>query len=90
MVALTTSLSFVYAWLRFGSGSVWPSTLAHAAANAQAGIALLVLAPAADSLLRPPFGLIAVAPIAVFALVLLLTGRLKPAPALATVAEPHG
>jgi uncharacterized protein len=55
MVALTTSLSFVYAWLRFGSGSVWPSTLAHAAANAQARIALLVLAPAADSLLRPPF-----------------------------------
>jgi membrane protease YdiL (CAAX protease family) len=90
MVALTTSLSFIYAWLRFRSGSVWPSTLAHAAANAQAGIALLVLAPAGDSLLRPPFGLIAVTPIAVFAVVLLLTGRLNPTPALATVAEPHG
>jgi CAAX protease family protein len=87
MVALTTSLSFIYAWLRFRSGSVWPSTLAHAAANAQAGFALLVLAPAGDSLLRPPFGLIAVTPIAVFALVLLLTGRLNPTPAPPSVAE---
>lgn len=57
-------------------GSVWPSTLAHAAANAQAGIALLVLAPAGNSLLRPPYGLIEVVPIAALGLVLLATGRL--------------
>lgn len=80
MVPITTAFGLVLAWLRFRSGSVWPSTLAHAAANAQAGIALLVLAPAGDSLLRPPYGLIEVAPIAVIALLLLLTGRLHPMP----------
>ncbi|HEU5438936.1 MAG TPA: CPBP family intramembrane glutamic endopeptidase [Ktedonobacterales bacterium] len=90
MVLLTTALSFVYAWLRFRSGSVWPSTLAHAAANAQAGIALLVLAPPADSLLRPPYGLIEVAVIAAFALVLLFTGRLNPRTAPSTVNTERG
>jgi membrane protease YdiL (CAAX protease family) len=82
MVLLTTAFGFVLAWLRFRSGSVWPSTLAHAAANAQANIALLVLAPAGNSLLRPPFGLIGVAPIAALALFLLATRRLRPAPAV--------
>ena len=72
------ALGVVFAWLRFRSGSVWPSTLAHAAINAQYGIALLVLAPAGDSLLRPPVGVIGVAPIAVLALTLVVTGRLRP------------
>jgi membrane protease YdiL (CAAX protease family) len=80
MVLVATAFGVILAWLRFRSGSVWPPTLAHAAANAQVGIALLVLAPAGDSLLRPAYGLIGVAPIAVVALVLLLTGRLNPAP----------
>ncbi len=77
MVLVTVALSVVYAWLRFRSGSVWPSTLAHAAANAQLGIALLVLAPPGDSLLRPPLGLIGLAPIVVVALVLVVTGRVR-------------
>jgi membrane protease YdiL (CAAX protease family) len=72
-------LTFVYAWLRFRSGSVWPSTLAHAAANAQAGFALLILAPAGNSLLRPPYGVIDVVPIALLGLILVLTGRVNPA-----------
>jgi membrane protease YdiL (CAAX protease family) len=76
MVLVTTAFGFVLAWLRFRSGSIWPSTLAHAAANAQVGFTLLVLAPAGGSLLRPAYGLIGVVPIAVVALVLLLTGRL--------------
>jgi membrane protease YdiL (CAAX protease family) len=78
MVLFTVALGVVFAWLRFRSGSVWPSTLAHAALNAQYGLALLVLAPAGDSLLRPSVGLIGVAPIAVLALVLIVTGRLRP------------
>jgi membrane protease YdiL (CAAX protease family) len=80
MVLVTTAFGVILAWLRFRSGSVWPSTLAHAAANAQVGITLLVLAPAGDSLLRPAYGLIGVTPIAVVALLLLLTGRLNPSP----------
>jgi membrane protease YdiL (CAAX protease family) len=78
MVLFTIALGVVFAWLRFRSGSVWPSTLAHAAINAQAGIALLVLAPAGNSLLRPPVGVIGVAPIALLAVVLVVTGRLRP------------
>jgi membrane protease YdiL (CAAX protease family) len=77
MVLFTTALGVVFAWLRFRSGSVWPSTLAHAAINAQAGIAVLVLAPARDSLVRPPVGLIGVAPIAVLAIALVIGGRLR-------------
>jgi membrane protease YdiL (CAAX protease family) len=78
MVLFTVALGVVFAWLRFRSGSVWPSTLAHAALNAQYGIALLVLAPLGDSLLRPAVGVIGVAPMAVLALVLVATGRLRP------------
>jgi membrane protease YdiL (CAAX protease family) len=77
MVLFTVALGVIFAWLRFRSGSVWPSTLAHAALNAQAAIGLLVLAPAGDSLLRPPVGLIGVAPFAVVAIILIATGRLR-------------
>lgn len=34
MVLGTTAMGVIFAWLRFRSGSVWPSTLAHAALNA--------------------------------------------------------
>jgi membrane protease YdiL (CAAX protease family) len=78
MALFTVALGVVFAWLRFRSGSVWPSTLAHAAINAQAGFAALTLAPAADSLLRPPVGLIGVVPIAALAVALVATGRLRP------------
>jgi membrane protease YdiL (CAAX protease family) len=77
MVLFTVALGIVFAWLRFRSGSVWPSTLAHAAINAQYGFALLVLAPARDSLLRPPVGLIGVLPLAVLAVALLVTGNVR-------------
>jgi uncharacterized protein len=86
MVLFTTALSLVFAWLRFRSGSVWPSTLAHAAVNAQYGFALLVLAPAGDPLLRPPVGLIGVAPVLALGVFLAATGRLRPQSAQADVA----
>ena len=65
MVVFTVSLGIVFAWLRFRSGSVWPSTLAHAAFNAQAGFGLLLLNPA-NPLLRSPIGLSGLAPIIAF------------------------
>lgn len=76
MVIFTVALGMIFAWLRFRSGSVWPSTLAHAALNAQAGFAALLLSPA-DSLLRAPIGLIGLVPMLVFALWLAATGRLN-------------
>ena len=79
MVIFTISLSMIFAWLRFRSGSVWPSTLAHAELNAQAGFGLLLLSPA-NSLLRVPIGIIGLVPMIVFATWLAATGRLKPEP----------
>ncbi len=77
MVVFTTAYSFFFAWLRFRSGSVWPSTLAHATLNALAGFGLLLLSHG-DSLVRPPLGLIGLVPLVALAIWLAVTGRLKP------------
>jgi membrane protease YdiL (CAAX protease family) len=87
MVIFTVALSMIFAWLRFRSGSVWPSTLAHAALNAQAGFAIVFLSQA-DSLLRAPIGIIGLLPTIAFAIWLAVTGRLKPDLLQATVTEP--
>ena len=87
MVIFTVALSMIFAWLRFRSGSVWPSTLAHAAFNAQAGFAIVFLSQA-DSLLRAPIGIIGLLPTIAFAIWLAVTGRLKPDLPQATVTEP--
>jgi membrane protease YdiL (CAAX protease family) len=76
MVVFTTSMSIVFAWLRFASGSIWPAVLAHAAFNTQSTLAYLVLSPA-NSLLRPPAGLCTIIPAASVALWIVLTGRLS-------------
>src|SRR5438874_3641236 len=57
MVVFTVALGMIFAWLRFRSGSVWPSVVAHAAFNAQAGFAAIFLSRA-DSLLGAPIGLV--------------------------------
>lgn len=77
MMLFCVLLSVIFAWLRFRSGSVWPSTLAHAAYNAQAGFGAIALS-AGDSLLRAPIGLLGLVPMFIFALFLTVTGRLKP------------
>ena len=65
-----------FGWLRFRSGSVWPSVMGHAAFNAQAGFGVLLLSPA-DSLVRAPIGLVGLVPMIAFAIWLAATGRLK-------------
>jgi membrane protease YdiL (CAAX protease family) len=87
MVVFTVSLSMIFAWLRFRSGSVWPSTLAHAAINAQAPFAIVFLSQA-DSLLRAPIGIIGLIPMIAFAIWLAVTGRLQPDLPQANVIEP--
>lgn len=88
MIIFTTALSCIFAWLRFRSGSVWPSTLAHAAVNAQLGCAFIFLSHG-DSLLGAPIGILGLIPMLLFALWLILTGRLNPVPApLTTPAMP--
>ncbi|HXZ05153.1 MAG TPA: CPBP family intramembrane glutamic endopeptidase, partial [Ktedonobacteraceae bacterium] len=87
MVIFTIALSMIFAWLRFRSGSIWPSTLAHAALNAQAGFAIVLLSQA-DSLLRAPIGIIGLLPTIAFAIWLAVTGRLKPDLPETAVIEP--
>ena len=79
MVVFTTALSMVFTWLRFRSGSVWPSTLAHAAYNGQAGFGTLLLSRT-DSLLSAPIGIIGLIPAMAFAIWLAATGRLQAQP----------
>jgi len=76
MVIFTVALGMIFAWLRFRSGSVWPSVMGHAAFNAQAGFGVLLLSPA-DSLVRAPIGLVGLVPMIAFAIWLAATGRLK-------------
>ncbi len=85
MVVFTVALGMVFAWLRFRSGSVWPSTLAHAAFNAQAGFGFILLSQG-NPLLRAPIGLIGLVPMIAFAIWLAATGRLKAEPN--QIAEP--
>jgi len=76
MVVFTTALGIIFAWFRFCSGSVWPSTLSHAAFNAQTGFGVLFLSPG-NPFLRPPIGLLGLAPMIAFAIWLIVTGRLR-------------
>lgn len=76
MVIFTVALGMIFAWLRFRSGSVWPSVLGHAAYNAQAGFGVLLLSPG-NPLLRAPIGLVGLVPMIAFAIWLAATGRLK-------------
>jgi len=84
MVLFTVSLSVIFTWLRFRSGSIWPSTLAHAAINAQAGFGILLLSHV-DSLIAVPIGIIGLIPMIAFAIWLAATGRLKPEPDNVTI-----
>ena len=77
MVVFATAFSLIYAWLRFRTESVWSSTLAHAALNAQATLVVLALSRA-DSLLAAPVGLMGIIPAAAVALWLAFTGRIQP------------
>lgn len=77
MIVFCMSLGVIQAWLRFRSGSVWPPVLAHAAINAQAGFAILTLSRS-DSLLGAPIGLFGLVPMIVLAIVLIVSGQLRP------------
>ena len=79
MVIFTVALGMIFAWLRFRSGSIWPSTMAHAAFNAQYGFGAIFLSPA-DSLVRAPIGIIGLIPMLLIAMGLAFTGRLRPEP----------
>jgi uncharacterized protein len=67
----------ILAWLRFSSGSVWPCVLAHAAINAPAGLIVLALSRAGNTLIAPPVGVLGMLPFWAFAAWLIVSGRLQ-------------
>lgn len=75
MVLFTSAWSFILAWLRLRSGSLWPGALAHGALNAQAGLVALALSRT-DPLLAAPVGLLGVVPAVLLAAWLVASGRL--------------
>ena len=64
------AMSAFFAALRLRSNSIWPSTLAHGALNAQASVVTVLLAPM-EGVLNAPIGLLGALPFALAALVLL-------------------
>lgn len=76
----STTLSIILAWLRFRSGSIWPTVLAHAMGNQAAALALLAFVTPGNLYLSTPVGLIGILLSAAFAIWLMATGRLNPEP----------
>jgi uncharacterized protein len=74
---VTVPLSIVFAWLRFRSGSIWPTTLAHAVVNQAAALALVAFVTPANLYLGAPIGVLGILPFAAFAIWLMATGRVK-------------
>jgi membrane protease YdiL (CAAX protease family) len=77
-VLVTVPLSIIFAWLRFRSGSIWPTTLAHAVGNQAASLALIAFVTPGNLYLGAPIGVIGILPFAAFAIWLMATGRVKP------------
>jgi membrane protease YdiL (CAAX protease family) len=76
----TVFLSIIFAWLNLKTGSIWSSSLAHAATNAIGGSLTLLLWGGGPSLLFVSYaGLLGWIPLGAFSAWIVLTGRLKPA-----------
>ncbi|HKJ69367.1 MAG TPA: type II CAAX endopeptidase family protein [bacterium] len=75
----TVILSVIFGWLRLRSGSIWTASLAHASTNAVGGsLIMLYFAGGADMLFVGYTGLLAWIPLGLFALWIILAGRMKP------------
>jgi hypothetical protein len=73
----STTLSIILAWLRFRSGSIWPTVLAHAVGNQAAALALLAFVTVGNLYLGAPVGLLSILLSAAFAIWLIATERVK-------------
>ncbi|GAC1462999.1 MAG: CPBP family intramembrane metalloprotease [Ktedonobacteraceae bacterium] len=73
----TIPTSVVFAWLRFRTGSIWPTVLAHAAINTLASLGLSTLFTWGNPYIAAPVGLLGVLPWLIYAGWLILTKRLQ-------------
>jgi membrane protease YdiL (CAAX protease family) len=76
----TIPYSIMLAWLRLRSGSIWPGVLAHATINSIAGTAVTYVLTSGNPYIAAPLGLVGLVPWFLFALWLVVTGRLNPKP----------
>jgi membrane protease YdiL (CAAX protease family) len=76
----TIVLSIVFGWLRRRTGSVWASSLAHAATNSVGGGMLTLLFAGADPLFVGYLGLLALIPLGALAIWIAASGQLKARP----------
>ncbi len=75
----TVLLSIIFGWLRLRTGSVWTSSLAHAATNSVGGsLTVLLFLGGADYLFASYLGLLGWIPLGAICLWIILTGRMKP------------
>jgi uncharacterized protein len=63
LVVLAVLLAYIFGWIREKSGSIWASSLAHAATNTVGGLALLWLAGAAGPSVASYGGVLALPPL---------------------------
>lgn len=75
----TVLLSIIFGWLFLRSGSIWVTSLAHAATNAIGGsLMLLLFTGGADFLYVSYLGLLGWIPLGALCLWIILSGQLKP------------
>jgi membrane protease YdiL (CAAX protease family) len=76
----TILLSIIFGWLRLKTGSIWSTSLAHAATNGVGGnMTLLLFSGGASLLLVSDLGMLAWIPLGIFSAWIVFTGQLKPA-----------
>ncbi len=83
-------LSIIFGWLRLKTGSIWSTSLAHAATNAVGGqLTFLLFSGGANMLLVSDLGMLAWIPLGALSAWIVFTGQLKPAtpPDLSNVAH---
>jgi uncharacterized protein len=73
--AITMPFAYIFGWIRARSGSIWASSLAHAATNSIGGLTLLWFAGAQSPLVIGYAGLLALPPLLMICLYLLWADR---------------
>lgn len=74
-VPVTITISYILGWIRARTGSIWATSLGHAATNAIGGLALLWLAGTAGPLMISYAGVLALPPLLLVCVALFLSSR---------------
>jgi membrane protease YdiL (CAAX protease family) len=82
----TTLISIIFGWLRLRTGSIWASSLAHAATNAVgSSLTTLLFMGGPNTIFASYLGILSWIPLGALSAWIILTGQLKPEPMLEQV-----